>query len=139
MSSDSAPSRLPKDRTSGNMIVLPPQNSPVAASSVQPVAQKIPKPLPLGLPINGTQEKQELGSQFRTEIDTKIEGAMRQQLNALLRVVLGSEIQSFLDVTQTDWTALLEGRIALVIENVAPKIIYLLLLALQVSIKKKSG
>lgn len=70
-----------------------------------------------------TRVSEGLGTSLCTELDTKIEGGVRQQLDSLLPAVLESEVQASMDTVQTNWIASLERRLRQLTEMVARTII----------------
>lgn len=80
---------------------------------------------------------EELGSQNCTEIDTKIERAVRQQLHRLLPALPETEIQFLPEIARTDWVALLERKVKQMIKKLAAKIFHSLSSSLKVPTGKR--
>lgn len=80
---------------------------------------------------------EDFGNELHTEIDTKIKKKMCQFWDALLPALLNSEIQASLNIAQTNWTALLKGKMAQMMEKIAPTTTNPLLSDGQLSIQRK--
>lgn len=126
-----------KDRTNDNPIIPPLRNLPAPSDTVQSVLGNHPSRSSWVYQKVVPRASEELGTELRAEIDTKIERKVRQQLDALSAAVLESEIQASLDIARADWIAPLKERMAEMIEKVAPTIINPLLSDLRVSLKKR--
>lgn len=98
----SKPDRLLRDRTDGSPIIPPLQNLPAANDTMRSVLGSYSSLSDWVYQEVGPRLSEKPGSQFRTEIDTKVEKAMRQQVNALLPALLELKIQASLDAAPTD-------------------------------------
>lgn len=112
--------RLLGDWTSENTIILPLQNPPPTTNTAKTVAGGYSSRSDYIYKGMALRVSEKLGNQPHARIDTKIEGGMRQQVDALLPAVLEWEIQPSLRAAWKDWIAWLVRKMAQVIEKVAP-------------------